>query len=88
MLICLTFALAIFIPKIDLFISLVGAVAGSMLALVIPPIIDLVLFWPMSGYSKFKLFKNILIIIFGIYIFGAGTYVSVSDIVDYFKDRV
>jgi len=88
LLICLTFAMAIFIPKIDLFISLVGAVSGSMLALVIPPIIDLILFWPASGYSKFKLLKNVLIIIFGIYIFGAGTFVSVSDIVDFFEGQV
>jgi solute carrier family 36 (proton-coupled amino acid transporter) len=87
LLVCLTFAMAIFIPKIDLFISLVGALAGSMLALVIPPIIDLILFWPASGYSKLKLLKNVVIIIFGIYIFGAGTFVSVSDIIDFFKDR-
>ena len=85
-LVILTFLLAILIPRIDLFISLVGAVACCVLALIIPPALDLLLFWKKSiRYSYLILFKNILIILFGLYIFLAGTYVSISNIVDYFK---
>lgn len=85
-LVILTFVLAVLIPRIDLFISLVGAVACCVLALIIPPALDLLLFWKKSiRYSSLILFKNILIILFGLYIFLAGTYVSISNIVDYFK---
>lgn len=78
-----TFCLAILVPKIDLFISLVGSIASSTLAIIIPPILDLVVFWPESNRSKPKLIKNILIILFGIYIFIAGTWVSMNDIIKY-----
>jgi proton-coupled amino acid transporter len=80
-----TFLLAICIPKIDLFIALVGAVASSTLAIVIPPLLDLMIFWPMENYSKKILIKNVIVILFGFYIFVAGTYCSISDIVNYFK---
>lgn len=87
LIICFTFLLAFFIPRIDLFISLVGAISGSMLALVIPPLLDLIVFLPTAKYPKIKIAKNILITLFGIYIFIAGTYVSVSDIIYYFKNK-
>ncbi len=84
-LVLFTFAFAMSIARIDLFISLVGAVAGSNLAITIPPILDLIIFWPLSNYSVVKLVKNVLIILFGIYVFLAGSYVSISDIINYFK---
>ncbi len=80
-----TFAMAILIPRIDLFISLIGAVSGSVLALVVPPALDLLLFLAHSKYFKIKLIKNIFILLFGGYIFFAGTYVSLRDIVEYFQ---
>ena len=83
-LVALTFVLAVSIPQISLFISLIGAVTGSFLALLIPPTLDLIILWPLSNWSIFKLVKNIVIILFGFYVFIAGTYLSVQDIVDYF----
>jgi solute carrier family 36 (proton-coupled amino acid transporter) len=87
LIVCFTFLLAFFIPRIDLFISLVGAISGSMLALVIPPILDLIVFLPTAKYPKIKIAKNILISLFGVYIFIAGTYVSISDIINYFRNK-
>lgn len=84
-LVLVTFGLSVSIPRIDLFISLVGAVACSMMAIILPPIMDLVLFWKASNYSILKLVKDLVIILFGIYIFIAGTYVSIDDIIKYFK---
>jgi proton-coupled amino acid transporter len=83
LLVVFTFLLAFSIPKIDLFISLVGAVGSSTLALIIPPILDQVVFWP-EKKSTAKLVKNGLICFFGIYIFLAGTLVSIENIIDYF----
>ncbi|XP_063861777.1 proton-coupled amino acid transporter 2-like isoform X4 [Scylla paramamosain] len=45
-LVLVTFILAAAIPNIGLFISLVGAVSSSTLAIIFPPIIELVTFWP------------------------------------------
>ena len=84
-LVFMSFLFAIFVPKIELFISLVGAFSASTLAIIIPSFLDLILFWPISNYSLLKLFKNVFLIIFGFYIFFAGCYVSVQDILIYYK---
>jgi proton-coupled amino acid transporter len=86
-LVVFTFSLAVNVPRIDLFISLVGAIASSTLAIIIPPILDIIVFYEASNRSKVKLVKNILIIIFGFYIFIAGTWVSVNDIIEYLRHR-
>lgn len=86
MIIILTFALASLIPKIDLFIAFIGAIASSSLAIVIPIAFDLIVFWPLENYSHKKLIKDILILLFGVYIFLAGTYKSLYDIIKFFKE--
>ena len=70
---------AVAIPKLDLFISLVGAFGSSFLGLIFPPILDLVVHWP--KVSTATLLKNCLIIIFGSAGFVTGTYASVQEIV-------
>ena len=84
-LIVLTFLLAISIPRIDLFISLIGSFSGSLLATIIPPIMDMIVFWPTCAYPKLKLAKNAAIVAFGIYLFFAGTFVSLEHIWDYIQ---
>ena len=75
------------VPRIDLFIALIGAIASSTLAIIVPVLLDLIVFWPMNNYNKKQLFKDIVILIFGIYIFGAGTYTSMYDIIKYLKTK-
>ena len=87
-LVFLSFLFAICVPKIELFISLFGALSASTLAIIIPSILDLILFWPMSKYSYLKLGKNILLISFGLYIFIVGCFVSIHDIVKYYNKSV
>nr|CAH0100894.1 unnamed protein product [Daphnia galeata] len=82
-LVLVTFCLAAAIPKLDLFISLVGAFSSSFLALVFPPVLELITFWPNVG--RWTLTKNSLIIVFGIIGFLAGTYASVESLVDAFS---
>lgn len=85
--IILTYSLAMVVPRIDLFIALIGAIASSTLAIIVPILLDLIVFWPMNNYNKKQLFKDIVILIFGIYIFGAGTYTSMYDIIKYLKTK-
>ena len=78
--------LAVAIPKLDLFISLVGAVGSSFLALVFPPVLELCTFGMEGmGTFKWKLWKNTLIFLFGLVGFVLGTYVAIQEIVLSFK---
>lgn len=80
-----TFVIAILIPEIDLVINLFGAVTSTALAIIIPILLDLMVLWPKAGYPKIRLIKDIIIILFGIYVFAAGSYASLYDIVKYLK---
>lgn len=82
-LVLITFGLAAAIPRLDLFISLVGAVSSSALALMVPPILDLVTFW--DTVSKWRIVKNVSVVLIGFAGFTTGTYVSVKNIVEYFQ---
>merc|ERR1712088_556299 len=62
-LVLFTCALAVAIPDLGDFIALIGACASSLLALVFPPLIDLLVSRSSSGFS---LSKNIGIMVFGI----------------------
>ena len=83
---CHQVALAAAIPKIELFISLIGAVASSVLALIAPAIMHTVVFWEdFNGISgKFKIGRNMFLFILGIIGMVAGTIVSVKDIIEFF----
>jgi len=72
--------LAIAIPHLDLFITLVGAVGCTALALVVPPMIHLMVFW--KSLSKVVIVKNFCIIVFGIIGAITGTYSSIYAIID------
>ncbi|XP_070501979.1 proton-coupled amino acid transporter 1 isoform X1 [Chironomus tepperi] len=80
-LVLLTFILAAMIPNLGAVISLVGAVSSSALALIFPPIIEIITFWPNKlGKYNWILWKDIVIIIFGIMGFIFGTFTSVLQI--------
>eukprot|EP00090_Calanus_glacialis_P045632 TRINITY_DN8597_c0_g1_i1.p1 TRINITY_DN8597_c0_g1~~TRINITY_DN8597_c0_g1_i1.p1 ORF type:complete len:481 (-),score=96.52 TRINITY_DN8597_c0_g1_i1:55-1497(-) len=81
-LVLLTFGLAAAIPKLDLFISLVGSVSSSTLALMAPAIIEIVT--KGDDCSRWTMVKNILIFSFGFLGFITGSYVSVKNIIDSF----
>ncbi len=80
-----TVGLAELIPHLGLFISLVGSLSCSTLALVIPPIIDALCSWPEKSLLRYG--RNGLICIFGIVGFLTGTYMSISEIVEAFKQK-
>ena len=80
-----TVALAAVIPKLDLFMSLVGAVSSSFLALIFPPVLELITFWPKA--SNWIVAKDIAIILFGLTGFGTGTYASLEAIISAFSKK-
>lgn len=83
--IVITFGIAALIPHLELVIALIGAFSSSALALLFPPVLELVTFWPDNIRDGLPMIiKNILILIFGITGFIAGTGVAIMEIVDTF----
>ncbi|KAL0902795.1 hypothetical protein ABMA27_000589 [Loxostege sticticalis] len=86
MLVLLTFILAESIPHLGLFISLVGAVSSTALALIFPPLIEMVVASQKpEGASCFMIIKDCIIILMGVFIFITGTYESVASIIRAFQ---
>merc|ERR1712241_302080 len=77
-----TFGLAAAIPKLDLLISLVGSVSSSTLALMAPAVIDTVT--QDHRCTKIRAAKNAALFLVGFLGFITGSYVSVSNIIQYF----
>ncbi|XP_054275123.1 proton-coupled amino acid transporter-like protein CG1139 isoform X1 [Macrosteles quadrilineatus] len=82
----LTFVLAEVIPDLSLFISLVGAVSSTALALVFPPLCDISMRqldgdFGFLGWRKMVNYLTLLIALFG---FCTGTYFSLVHIVQSF----
>lgn len=75
--------MAVAIPNLELFISLVGALSLSTVGILIPPFLDCVTRWRTThGYAKaFMIFKNLLIGLIGLAGFVIGTTLSIKDIV-------
>ncbi|MGH0117927.1 UNVERIFIED_CONTAM: hypothetical protein FKN15_074394 [Acipenser sinensis] len=80
MLVTLTCVIAILVPELDLVISLVGSVSSSALALIFPPILEILTFHS-EGLPWWVICKNFLISVIGLVGFVAGTYVSIEQIV-------
>ncbi|XP_068150509.1 proton-coupled amino acid transporter 1 isoform X1 [Drosophila tropicalis] len=80
-LVTFTFVLAACIPNLADIISLVGAVSSSALALIAPPIIEMITFYNV-GYGRYNalLWKDFAILVFGVCGFVFGTWASLSEI--------
>ncbi|CAH0546039.1 unnamed protein product [Brassicogethes aeneus] len=77
-----TFVLAMTIPLLGLFISLVGSFCLSALGIAFPAIIELCAYWPDKlGPCRYVLFKDILLIIIGVVGLLAGSYSAILAIV-------
>ncbi|KRY71779.1 Proton-coupled amino acid transporter 4 [Trichinella pseudospiralis] len=84
-LVLLTFMLAALVPRLGLFISLVGALTGATLAFLFPPIIDILTEYSPDGNPGWLITKNLLIILFGMAGLIAGTVTSIDAIVQSFS---
>ena len=90
-LVLVTFILAASIPGLDFFISLVGSVCLSTVALIAPSILHSVTFWnELTKYptGRMRLLLNSFISFVGIAGFLSGGFVSLSEIITYFNSGV
>lgn len=80
--------MAVVIPNLELFISLVGTLALSTLGILFPPFLECAFKWNRtSGYEKgLMIAKNIFIGIIGLAGFVIGTTLSIKDIIETYID--
>uniref|UniRef100_A0A7E4W1L4 Aa_trans domain-containing protein n=1 Tax=Panagrellus redivivus TaxID=6233 RepID=A0A7E4W1L4_PANRE len=76
-----TCLLAELIPHLALFISLVGAFAGTALALLFPPVIELLCYYSQKRLTPTVWLRNLTLMGFGLLGFTTGTYASVRQII-------
>lgn len=79
--------LAVSIPRLELFISLFGALCLSVLGIGFPALIEICVLWPERDFGRFNyvLWKDIILIIIGVLALVLGTYISLQDIVRSFQ---
>jgi solute carrier family 36 (proton-coupled amino acid transporter) len=80
-----TFGIAELVPNLSLFLSLIGAVCSTVIALVLPPFMEfMILSCEDGGIDWFVLLKNSLILIISLFGFLTGGYESLSQIIEAF----
>ncbi|XP_012216315.1 proton-coupled amino acid transporter-like protein pathetic [Linepithema humile] len=78
----LTVIIAIAVPELDPFISLVGAIFFSILGISIPAVVETISCWEGHlGALKWRLWKNSALLIFSLLALVFGTWISLSDII-------
>lgn len=78
---------AVAVPDLEPFIGLVGAVFFSTLGLFVPSVVETVFLWPdRLGAFRWKLWKNVILAAFAIFALISGSYVSIKDIIELYKD--
>lgn len=76
-----TVVIAVAVPNLEPIITLVGAVCLSSLGILLPAVIDTVLYWDNLGYLNWKLVKNVFLMLFSILALISGSVVSVSSLI-------
>ncbi|EPQ10346.1 Proton-coupled amino acid transporter 3 [Myotis brandtii] len=79
-LVCVTCVSAIIIPRLELIISLMSSVSSSALALIIPPLLELITFYP-EDMSCVTIAKDIMISIVGLLGCVFGTYQALYELI-------
>ena len=78
-LVLLAFAIAAPIPHFELIVALVGGLATTIAAFILPPAFHLLLFWRLK--SKFIAVLNILLLLFGLVASTVTTATTIVQIV-------
>lgn len=86
-----TVGLAEAIPHFNKFVALIGAVGSAALALIFPPILEIILVVENATLTrrlKFTLVKDVLILLIGIFGMVTATYYSTYDVVMVIKKDI
>ncbi|XP_032308163.1 proton-coupled amino acid transporter 1 [Drosophila ananassae] len=87
-LVLITLAIAELVPALGLFISLIGALCSTALALVFPPVIELIARSEANKGPGFWIcLKNLLILLLALLGFSTGTYESLREIILHFNEE-
>lgn len=83
-----TFILAVAVPRLELFISLFGALCLSALGIAFPAIIEICLLWPRQDFGSYNwvLVKNVVLLTCGLFALIIGTYTSLQEIINSFLE--
>jgi hypothetical protein len=82
-----TVVLAVAVPTISPFISLIGALCFSILGLIVPAFIEVITFWDHGlGQFRWRLWKNVLVSVFGLMALVFGSYTSIKEIAKLYTD--
>lgn len=79
---------AVAVPTIGPFVGLIGAFCFSILGLLVPVLIQTVVFWD-QGFGKFNwiIWKNVVVVIFGIMALIFGSMSSIKDIIRLYTEK-
>ncbi|CAH1647934.1 unnamed protein product [Spodoptera littoralis] len=78
----LPFGMAVAAPNLEAFMGLLGAFCLTFAAIVFPALMELCVNWPEQyGFCYYKFFKDLFIIIFGVFACCSGVYTSALEII-------
>ncbi|KAH8336143.1 hypothetical protein KR074_004220 [Drosophila pseudoananassae] len=84
----ITLSIAELVPALGLFISLIGALCSTALALVFPAVIELITRSEANKGPGFWIcLKNLVILLLALLGFSTGTYESLKEIITHFNDE-
>lgn len=87
LMVLVTFGVAELVPNLSLLLSLIGAVCSTVLALVLPPLLEFIILSCENGKVEcFVFFKNSIILLISLVGFATGGYESLSRIVATYFD--
>ncbi|CAB3225375.1 unnamed protein product [Arctia plantaginis] len=77
-----TVLLAIAVPQIAPFMGVLGAFCFSVLGLIAPAFIEVITYWHIGfGPTKYIIWKNVIVVIFGLFALVFGTKAAITQII-------
>ncbi|XP_031834494.1 proton-coupled amino acid transporter-like protein pathetic isoform X2 [Nomia melanderi] len=81
-----TVVVALIVPDLEPFISLVGSVFFSVLGISIPAIVETISCWETHlGMYNWRLWKNSMLLVFSMFALVFGSWISIGKIIDLYK---
>ncbi|THD27589.1 Proton-coupled amino acid transporter 1 [Fasciola hepatica] len=89
-LVLFAYLMVITIPKLELMISLIGSLASSMLAFILPSVLEVVHLWPERGTIRWFWFgvftKHMVIMVIGLVSFLGGSVATLIQLIEAFGE--